>query len=114
MTTASGSARACSRAASFADHRVFLRRAFADQIADHHRPGGDPDAGLEMGGSDVEPTDGGDHAQPGADGAFSIVLMRPRVAEIDQHAVAHVFRDEAIEPCNNLGHRAVIGGDDLA
>ncbi len=32
----------------FADDRLFLRRAFADQIADDHQPGGDPDARLEL------------------------------------------------------------------
>src|ERR1700730_8060302 len=29
-----------------ADDRLFLRRAFADQIADHDQPGGDPDTHL--------------------------------------------------------------------
>ena len=29
-----------------ADDRLFLRRAFADQIADDYQPGGDPDARL--------------------------------------------------------------------
>jgi hypothetical protein len=33
---------------------------------------------LEIGGADLEPTDGVDHAQPGADGALGIVLMRAR------------------------------------
>jgi hypothetical protein len=40
------------------------------QIVDHHLPGGDPDAGVEIGGSDVEPADSVDQAQPGADGAL--------------------------------------------
>ena len=30
-----------------ADHRLLLRRALADQIADHHEPGGDPDPHLQ-------------------------------------------------------------------
>ena len=30
------------------DDRLVLRRAFADQIADDHQPGGDPDARLEL------------------------------------------------------------------
>ena len=40
--------------------------------------------------------------------------MRSRVAEIDQHAVAHVFGDKAIEPGDDLGDGAVIRADDLA
>ena len=40
--------------------------------------------------------------------------MRLRVAEINQHAVAHVLGDKAIEPGDDLGDGAVIGGDDLA
>jgi hypothetical protein len=31
----------------FADDRLFLRRAFADQIADDDQPGGDPDTRLQ-------------------------------------------------------------------
>jgi hypothetical protein len=40
--------------------------------------------------------------------------MCPRIAEIDQDAVAHVLGDETIEPGDDLGDGAVIGGDDLA
>jgi len=39
---------------TIADDRVFLPRVIADQIADHHLPGGDPDGGVEIGGSDVK------------------------------------------------------------
>ena len=37
-----------------ADDRLFLRRSFTDRIANHHLPGGDPDGGVEIGGSDVK------------------------------------------------------------
>jgi hypothetical protein len=40
--------------------------------------------------------------------------VRLRVAEIDQHTVAHVLRDKAVEPGDDLGDGPVIGGDDLA
>ena len=80
-----------------ADDRLLLRRAFADQIADDHQPGGDPDARLELDGFDIEATDRVDHAQPRPDRPLGIVLMRSRVAEIDQNTVAHVFGDKAIE-----------------
>src|SRR5580704_2373119 len=96
------------------DHRLLLRRAFADQIADDDQPGGDPDARLELGGFDVEATDRGYHTQPRPDRPLGIVLMRLRVAEIDQDAVAHVPGDQAIEPGDDFGDGAVIRADDLA
>ena len=40
-----------------ADDRLFLRRSFADQIADNHQPSGDPDVRLELDGFDIEATD---------------------------------------------------------
>ncbi len=38
----------------FTDDRLFLCRPLADQIADDHQPGGDPDARLQLDGSDIE------------------------------------------------------------
>ena len=43
---------------------------------------------------------------PARTDTFGIVLMRLRVAEINQHAVAHVFRDEAVETGDSVGDRA--------
>src|SRR5215469_9208981 len=40
--------------------------------------------------------------------------MRLRVAEINQHAVAHVPTDEAVERGDHPGNGPVICGDDLA
>jgi hypothetical protein len=45
---------------------------------------------------------------------LSVILMRSRVAEINQYAIAHVSRDATIEPIDNFRHGAVIGCDDLA
>src|SRR6266567_7389218 len=39
--------------------------------------------------------------------------MRPRVAEVDQHAVAHVLGDKAIEAADRLADRAVVVADQL-
>ena len=55
-----------------------------------------------------------DHRQPGAHRPLGIVLMRLRIAEIDQHPVAHVFGDKAVEAADRLGDGAVIGADQLA
>ena len=55
-----------------------------------------------------------DEREPGAHRPLGVVLVRLRVAEIDQHAVAHVLGDEAAEAGDRLGDAAVIGADDLA
>jgi hypothetical protein len=82
----------------FADDRLFLRRALADQIADDHQPSRDPDARLQLYGFDIEATDRVDQPQPGPDRPLRIVLMCSRIAEINEHAVAHVFGDKPSNP----------------
>ena len=37
-----------------------------------------------------------------------------RIAEINQHAVAHILGDKAAKPADGVGDAAVIGTDDLA
>jgi len=117
MTTESGSARALQPGGEvrrFADDRLFLRRALADQIAHHHQPGGDPDARLQLGRLDIETSDRVDQSQPRPDRPLGVVLMSARVAEIDEHAVAHILGDKPVEPGDDFGHGTVIRGDDLA
>jgi hypothetical protein len=98
----------------FTDDRLFLCRAFADQIADDHQPNGNPNARLELGGFDIEVPDRVDGAQPRPDRPLGIILMRPRVAEIDQHPIAHVLGNKTLEPRDGLGDGAMIGVDDPA
>jgi hypothetical protein len=57
---------------------------------------------------------GFDQGEAGAHRAFGVVLARLRVAEIGQHAVAHVFGDEAALAFDGLSAAPVIGGDDGA
>ena len=45
--------------------------------------------------------------------ALGIVLTRVRIAEIDQDAVAHIAGDEARETPYDLGHRVVIGANQV-
>jgi hypothetical protein len=40
--------------------------------------------------------------------------MRPRIAEIDQNPVAHVFGDNAVIARDDAGNRVLIGADLLA
>jgi hypothetical protein len=86
------------------DDRLVLRRAFADQIADDHQPGGDPDARLELSRFDIQPTDRVDQAEPRPDRPLGIVLMRSRVPEIDQHTIA-LFSHQARSAAPGLNER---------
>ncbi len=98
-----------------ADHRLLLCGTFADEIADHHEAGGDADAHLELAASGrVEPSDIGDDVEAGAHRPLGIVFVGLRIAEVNQHAVAHVFGDETVEAAHCLGDRPVIGADHLA
>ena len=98
-----------------ADHRLFLRCALADQIADDHQPGGDADPHLQWRRRDgVEPGHLLDQLQPGAHRALGIVLVGPRIAEIGEHAVAHVLGDKPAAAPDHLGNAAVIGADHRA
>src|SRR4029077_2049072 len=92
---------------------AFLRRAGADQIADDDEAGGDADPHVQrlLCG---EPADRLDDREPGAGRALGIVLMRLGIAEIDQHAVAHIFGDKTVKAGDGVGDAAVVGADDLA
>jgi hypothetical protein len=61
-----------------------------------------------------EPADRVDDRKPGASRALGIVLMRLGIAEINEHAVAHVLGDKAGEAGDRVGDAAVVGADDLA
>ena len=96
-----------------ADHRMPALRPAADQLADHYQAGGDADAGLQRHARDrPQLVDRGDDRERRPDRALGIVLMGMRIAEIDQHAVAEILRDGAVEAADQLGGTAVKGGDD--
>jgi hypothetical protein len=86
----------------------------AVQIADDDQPGGNPDARLQLDGFDIKPTDRVESAQARPHCSCGVVLMRLRIAEIDEYPVAHIPGDEAVEPKDNSGDCAVVSGDDLA
>ena len=98
-----------------ADHRLLLRRPLADQIADHDQPGGDPDPHLQRcARRRLERRHRLDQPQPGAHRPFGIVLVGARIAEIGEHAVAHVLGDKPAGAVDDRGARAVIGADHRA
>ena len=52
--------------------------------------------------------------QPCADSPLSVVLMGLRIAQIHEHTIAHVFRNEAAEALHGLRDALLIGRNDLA
>jgi Cupin superfamily (DUF985) len=62
----------------------------------------------------TQPSNRLDQLQPGPHRPLGVVLMRLRVAEIHQHAVAHVLRHEPAEAANGLRDAFLIGRNDLA
>ena len=107
MTTVFGSASPCRRAARFGvspTTAVLLRRASADEIADHDEPRGDADAHLQGDArGSVQLRRRLDERKPSLDRAFGVVFVGLRIAEIGEHAVAHIFGDETAEAAHRLG-----------
>ncbi len=107
---------ACGEVGCLADDRLLARGAFADRLTDHHEPSGDADAHGEAGpiaAGDLgaERRQRVDDREAGANRALGILLLRVRVAEIDEHAVAHELSDVAVEAPDSFAHRLLIGAD---
>jgi hypothetical protein len=90
-----------------------LRGARADQIANDDEASGDAEPHVQrlLCG---EPADRVDDREPGASRALGVILVRLGVAEINQHAVAHVLGDKTAKAADGVGRAAMIGADDLA
>src|SRR6516162_5256237 len=96
-----------------ADHAPLLRGTSTDQIANDDEASGDTNPHVQrlLCG---EPADRVDDREPGASGALGIVLMRLGIAEINEHAVAHIFGDKTAKAGDRVSHTAMVGADDLA
>jgi hypothetical protein len=97
----------------FAYHPALLSFAGGDQVADDDLPGANADADLQRLGS-WELPDTVNQSQAGAYGLLGVVLVRLRITEVHQHAIAHVLGDKAIETGDRIGDAAMIGTNDLA
>jgi hypothetical protein len=95
-----------------ADDAALLCRALADEIADHGEPGGDAEPHAQI-LSRCQSADCLDHRQAGAHRPLGIVLMRSRIAEIDQHPVAHIFSDKAVEAADRIGDGVMVVPDEV-
>jgi hypothetical protein len=57
---------------------------------------------------------GPDDGEPSPHGALGVVFVRLRITEIGEHAVAHIFGDEAAVALDRRRAAAMIAPDDLA
>ena len=98
-----------------ADDATFLRISRSDQVTDHDEPSGDADAHLQRSaGSGLQHRHRLGQREPGNDGSLGVMLVGLGIAEISQHAVAHILGDEPPGLGDLLGAATVIGADDLA
>jgi hypothetical protein len=93
-----------------ANNSLLLSCARSNEIADYNQPGANANADLERFNA-AQFANRFDKCQSASDRALGVVLMRLRITEIDQHAVAHVFRHEAVEAGDRLGDTFVISAD---
>jgi len=112
MTKVPGRASACRRAARFGVSPT-TPRSCADQIANDDEASGDANPNVQrlLCG---ELADRVDDRETGAGRALGVVLMRLRIAEINQHAIAHILGDKTAKAADGVGDAAVVGADDLA
>jgi hypothetical protein len=81
--------------------------------ADDNQPGGNPHPRMKLFGL-IELRHPIDQRQPASSGALGIVLVRLRIAEINQDAVAHIAGAKPAKARDNLCDAAMIGPDDPA
>src|SRR6516162_5670854 len=96
-----------------ADDRLLSGGPRSDQIADHREPGSKADADFQQLGC-FKSAYYLDHGEAGPHRALRIILMRSRVAEIGEHAIAHIPGDEPIELVDDIGDDAKVFVDNLA
>ncbi len=102
----------CGEVRCLADDTAFLRRARADQIADHREAAGDAETHPQR-PRRRQMADRVDDRKPGAHRPLGVVLVRLRIAEVDKQPIAHVLRDKVVEAGDRFGDAAVIGADHL-
>jgi hypothetical protein len=98
-----------------ADHRLLLRSALADQVADHDQTGRDPGAHSQRRAvARAELSDPGGQIEPGPHRPLGVVFVRLRPAEIREHTVAHVLGDMAVPALHYFSAALLILPDQLA
>ena len=62
----------------------------------------------------VQQLRGTDDAEAGVDGARRVVFVRRRIAEVDQHSIAHVACDKAVIARDEIAHQLLEAQDQSA
>ena len=79
----------------FAYDGLLLSGTLAYKVTHHDQPGRNPDPDLQRhAGGRVEFRYGFDQSKSSLYGAFGVMLVSVRIAEIGEHAVAHVLGDK--------------------
>ena len=96
-----------------ADDAALLGFSPPHEVAHDHGSRRDPDANAQRRTRrGLQLRHGVDDRQRGLDGKFRIAFVRLGIAEIGEHAVAQVFRDESAMAFDRLRAAPVVGGDD--
>jgi hypothetical protein len=93
-----------------------LRRARADQIADHDQPGGDADPHLEgiKAARETQAAHLLNQGQARPHSLAGLVFMSLGVAEVGEHTIAHVLGNKPLEAADGLSAGSVIGAEHIA
>jgi hypothetical protein len=95
-----------------ANRCLLPRLARSDRFADNHETRRDADADPHAFAQCWRLADLSDDRKRRTDRPLSIVLMRPRVTKIDQHAIADIAGDKAVEACDCRSNAGLIAADD--
>ena len=104
---------ACREVRRLTDRRLLARITRANRLADDHQSRCDANADMERLTAHGGRTDRGGNSEAGTHGAFGISLSGFRPAEVDQHPVTHVTRDEAVKLLDSCGDARLVSADDL-
>ena len=100
---------ACSEVRRLTNRDLFLGGAFAGQIAHDRHPGGNADASGECDISICrELGDRIDERETGTHRLFRIILVCLRIAEVDQHTIAHIAAYDALMPAYDFRDTTVV------
>lgn len=84
------------------------------QVADDHLSGRDPHTATQPLVSGAEARDPLQCFEPRADGAFGVIFIGARPAEVGEDTVPHILCHVAVEARDGTGHRVLIAGQDIA
>ena len=100
---------------SLSDDHLLLRQLLADGVTDDDHAGCNSNPHLQrLPGREQELTDLRHEIKPSPHGAFSIVLVRLGVAEIDKESVAHESGDIPAHLSDHRGARTLESADHVA